>query len=246
MDQTWIKHRSSCVLTFGTGENKEEKYLLLVSSTLFKKPTIVCSDLHTYGLRTFQLLTENFVDLSKFIVISVGDMAGDGKKGTDADPTELYTFLQNTSKQFLYVQGNHDLESPMTQTSNIADGETIDTDLGKIGGINGIISKRDKTEKTYISYLHKLFAQKIDILLTHETPKIPSCIGNQALFSTIQSRNKHPLIHIFGHCYHNEPFHFISGTQYINVDSRVIIIIPENYIEEFDDIFLYDMYLPAL
>lgn len=59
--------------TFGHGKDKEIKEIIIVKSDLFSHPTILTSDLHTYGLRVIESL-DMFVNLQKFIVISVGDM----------------------------------------------------------------------------------------------------------------------------------------------------------------------------
>jgi len=224
--------------------NKEIKEILIVRSNLFGNPTILTSDLHTHGLNVFTTLI-SYINLDKFIVLSVGDQAGDGRKGTDSDPTELYNFIGENSESFYYIQGNHDLISPTTINNNIADGTIINTKIGKIGGINGIISEKKRLyclpEKDFLGYIKKL--ENIDILLTHETPALPildskykvPCIGQQSLYSALKS----PLIHVYGHCHHTEFYHYISGIHFINADARVIIIIPNNY--EGPELFLTEL-----
>lgn len=164
-------------------------------------------------------------------------LAGDGNRGTDADPTELYTFISEHSKFFYYVQGNHDLHSPTTANHNISDGTFITTEIGKIGGINGIISDKRRLyrlpEKEFLTHVRTLLNQNINILLTHETPALPvldskyktPCIGQKSLYIALKA----PLIHVYGHCHHSEFYHYISGIHTINADARVIIVIPNNY-----------------
>lgn len=221
---------------FGRAKSKELKEIIIVKSNLFLHPTILTGDLHTYGLQTFQTL-QSYVDLTKFIVLSVGDQAGDGNRGTDADPTELYRFISENSKSFYYVQGNHDLQSLTSSHHNIVDGTMVDTEIGKIGGVNGIISDKERLyrlpEKEFLKHIKSSLNQNVNILLTHETPALPVldpkyktyCIGQKSLYTALKS----PLIHIYGHCHHSEFYHHISDIHFINADSRVIIVIPNNY-----------------
>ena len=230
---------------------RETKEIIIVRCNLFSHPTVLTGDLHTHGLHVFQML-QSYIDLKQFIVLSVGDMAGDGNKGTDADPSELYTFIKENSKSFYYVQGNHDLQSPGTVGNNIADGTWVTTEIGKIGGVNGIISDKRRlyrlSEKEFIAHIKSLLNQNIKILLTHETPALPvidpmyktPCIGQKSLFLTLRGN----LVHVYGHCHHSEFYHYISGVHFINVDSRVIIAIPEGHDEsdlllsEFVDLYM--------
>lgn len=221
---------------FGQAKSKEVKEIIVVRSNLFSHPTILTGDLHTYGLQVFQTL-HSYIDLNKFIVLSVGDMAGNGNKGADVDPTELYTFINEHSKKFYYVQGNHDLQSPTTSDHNIVDGTVVNTEIGKIGGVNGIISDKKRLyrlpEKEFLQHIQSSLNQNINILLTHETPALPvfdpkyktPCIGQKSLYSSLKS----PLIYVYGHCHHTVFYHYISGIHFINADARVIIVIPDNY-----------------
>lgn len=224
---------------FRNHKRKETKEIIIAKSTLFTEPVMLTSDLHTYGLNVFQILQEH-IHLDKFIVLSVGDMAGNGELGADADPTILYTFLKENCKMHYYVQGNHDFESLSTIENNISDGSIVESSLGIIGGINGIISKKEKLyrvmEKDYFSYLSNMKNKNIKYLLTHEAPELPvvdpstgnNCIGNKKFYQELL-KYKSDLIHIYGHCNHSEFYHKISNIHFINADSRVIIIIPENY-----------------
>jgi len=39
--------------------------------------------------------------------------------------------------------------------------------------------------------------------------------------------NKHrPHIHMYGHCHHKEFYHYINGTNYFNLDGRILVFIP--------------------
>jgi len=89
---------------------KDIKHVYHIKNTLFNEPTIVASDLHQHTLEVVKKLC-SYVDLSKFIVLTVGDMAGTSIAGSDGDPTEAYQMLAEHAKAFYFVQGNHDLPS---------------------------------------------------------------------------------------------------------------------------------------
>ncbi len=209
--------------------------IIWVNSSLFNEKVILMSDLHSEALRTVQQL-QNLVKLKDYIVLSVGDMAGTSIAGVDADPTQVYEFLAKEARAFYFVQGNHDIpdpngrESQLTNADNskcwISNGQIVNTPIGKIGGINGIISNKKHPyklpENVFYGIVKSTLKQLPDIFLSHETPQIPGNIGQYAFFKIIEHYT--PLIHIFGHCHHGK-FHTLhDGTNFINADARVLII----------------------
>lgn len=215
---------------YGTARNSIKIYTC--ESELFNSKVILMSDLHN----DTQLILDNLIylhDISEYYVICIGDMAGDGTFGGDGDPTEYYEFILKHAKGLYYVQGNHDLPNKKILTNKdkskcmIQNGKISYTPLGKIGGVNGIISNRSHPyklpENEYLQFLNKYHGKNIDILLTHDTPKV-SYIGQELILNS--SLFIAPKVHIFGHCHYNDETMIknINGTTFINVDARVIII----------------------
>jgi Icc-related predicted phosphoesterase len=243
------------------GGKFDHKTVYIVNTTLFDSPVIAMSDIHSQTTELFGML-DNLVDLSKFVVLAAGDMAGKCTLGTDGVPTNDYIFMNERAKEFYFVQGNHDLpdENNIQNTlkngsgihCNIKNGTTINTSIGKIGGVNGIISDKEHPYKmsydSYFKYLKKALQFKPRILITHDTPSIPvyyekrlddkgnklRYIGNVDIYKTIDSLK--PKIHFYGHCYHPTFHNLIGGVNYINLDSRVIIFIPQG-IENIETLF---------
>lgn len=151
------------------------------------------------------------------------------------------------------------MQSPTTEHNNIGafvessyHQMIINTEIGKFGGINGIISDKKKLHRTpesqFLKHVQTLLNQNINILLTHDTPALPiidekyktPCIGQNSLYSIL----KGPLIHIYGHCHHSVFYHYISGIHFINPDARVIIVTPRNCNDvDLFITFLTDLYL---
>jgi len=224
----------------------DRKIVVVVETDLFDEPVIAMSDIHSHTPELVKILDE-FIYLDKFVVLAAGDMAGEHIFGTDGDPTPEYIYLSDKAKEFYFVQGNHDLpdwdnhqekkiKNKQDKLSMIPDGRSVNSLIGKIGGVNGIISNRDHPYKMpkrkYMKYLETVLKNRPTILMTHETPSIYAFYpdgerykGNEEIFRMI---NKYkPKIHFYGHCHHPKFHHFINGVNYINLDGRVIIFVPE-------------------
>lgn len=250
------------------GGKFDHKTIHIAKTALFDIPVIAMSDIHSQTTELFEMLDE-LVDLSKFVVLAAGDMAGKCTLGTDGIPTEDYIFMNQKAKEFYFVQGNHDLpdekglQSKLKNSNgilcNIKDGTTINTSIGKIGGVNGIISDKEHPYKmssdAYFKYLKKTLDFKPRILLTHDTPSIPMYyekrsdengnklryIGNENIYNVVNTFK--PKIHFYGHCFHPSVHNLINGVNYINLDSRVVIFIPDTLDEnQVIDLFKSELY----
>lgn len=202
------------------------------------------SDMHSHTQEIIKYLKENIV-LAKYYVITLGDMWGNYISGSDGDPTSYYQEILTNSAGLYIIQGNHDLPplninilDNMKNKDNtycyLKNGVVQDTCMGKIGGVHGTISDKKHPykmpEKDYIKHLKKL--EKIDILLTHDTPSIidnqtqKSLIGQYSICEAVLGNKKKPGIspkfHIYGHCHH-PIVNFHNGTVFLNADSRVLI-----------------------
>jgi predicted phosphodiesterase len=174
-------------------EEHDVKELIIIQSDHFgQHPVIAMSDIHAQTQNVIDKLDQKFL-LSRFVVLTAGDMAGTLTMGTDGDPTAFYQQLSDKCQEFYFVQGNHDMpdkmnvEKKLTTVNGtpcmIPNGQTINTSIGKIGGVNGIISDKHHpyklSESDYLKHLTRALEKRPSILLTHDTPALPSLIGNQ-------------------------------------------------------------------
>lgn len=170
---------------------RDIKHISHIRTNLFKEPTIVMSDLHSTTPELFKKLFESEkIDMTKYHVITVGDMAGTRVMGSDGNPTPQYAYLLNICKvkSLTIVQGNHDLPpkdcelstpSIKQQVSNciIRNGMIHKTVNGTVGGVNGTISRKPHPYKmppeNYYRFLKRYIGinKRPDILLTHDTPR---------------------------------------------------------------------------
>lgn len=218
----------------------DKKEVIRVKSNLFSRehPVILMSDMHFHTGRVFRLLDEH-LDLSKYVVLTVGDMSGDKNIfGVDGDPTQDYIFMAERAMEFYFVQGNHDLPSPDNSQERIKNnkdkfamiqnGEKVVSVIGSIGGVNGTISEKDHPyklyEETYIKFLDKCLNKKPEILLTHDTPKIHGGHGSESIYKSIC--NSQTKIHVYGHCHHNDFYFLNNRIHFICAEARIIIFEP--------------------
>jgi Icc-related predicted phosphoesterase len=234
----------------------DTKSIILVTTDIVNGPTIVTSDLHSHTQSVFNKLDE-YVQLDRFTVICAGDMAGAQIFGSDGDPTNYYEYMLSKCGELYFVQGNHDLPSNDglhrekqlhnkyatfgTDNQCSLDGHVFKSSIGKIGGIDGIISDKNHDykmgEDDYLHKLGKVLGKKPHILVTHDTPMLPiktdkaeNYVGNEKIYKLV-SKSSHK-IHIYGHCHHPKYYNFIEGINYICADARVIIMIPrDNYMD---------------
>jgi predicted phosphodiesterase len=185
-----------------------------------KQRIILTSDLHTKGLEVFKLLNDQGY-LKDTVVLCAGDMCGDGTKGTNMDAMPLYKFILSTNVSYLYfVQGNHDLFSNEQETLKNKDGsycclhnKSVESPVGLIGGINGIIGKDDAihhkyAENKYIKMLDKLNDQKLDIIMTHDVPR----------------KSNPAKLHVYGHHHQKYVWFYVNKQLTCNVDARIIFM----------------------
>jgi len=130
-------------------EAHDTKELIIIQSDYFsslgKQPVIAMSDIHAQTQEVINKLDQKFL-LSKFVILTAGDMAGTLTMGTDGDPTDFYKQLLEKCKEFYFVQGNHDMPDKTNSHKNlknrndklcmIENGQTINTLIGKIPGSN--------------------------------------------------------------------------------------------------------------
>ena len=222
------------------------KTVSVCENTLFRQPTMLISDLHSHTENVINLLDQYF-NLNEFTILTCGDMAGESIFGSDGIPYPYYQQLHEKCKEFYFVQGNHDLpfgqETCLQNNTGTSDATTTycylsgrhstqdSPNIGKICGANGIISDKQhpykSTKETYLDNLEKLLTNnhgRNKILMTHDCPYIEKeNKGNKDIYELVIKYK--PLIHIFGHCHFKSYFHQVNGVNFINADSRIIVMI---------------------
>lgn len=248
----------------GVSRHKHDiKSLMLCQSDLFKVPIIIMSDIHQHTPDVVRRLVDTF-DLSKFVVLTAGDMAGKGIFGSDGDPTESYEMLNKFAREFYFVQGNHDLPHPEKEHRELINHDNskcafkngehkISFLVGKIGGVNGIISNKKHPYKSskaeYCNNLKRCLKRRLNVLMIHDTPKLPlthtftekegpeepkvhssvsegNYIGNEDIFKLIDQYK--PRICIYGHCHHPTVYNQVGKVNYLNVDSRILVVLRDS------------------
>lgn len=207
-----------------------------------QKNIIITSDLHDKSKNIFTKLNQLNMLTPTTLLIMCGDMAGDGTKGSDGDPYPVYKKLSEIVGELYFVQGNHDIYNNKSfelcnKNGNpcCVDNICVDTIIGRIGGVNGIIGKNNLSrhkyrEEEYFSKISNILSQQPDILLTHEAPEIIENTmtkhikhnGNHKLFEMVNGKIKY---HIYGHCHHwrnKLPIIKFDKTTFICVDASVI------------------------
>lgn len=184
---------------------------------------VVCmSDMHSATSEVIDKLVKSKTIDKNTIVICTGDMAGNNKMGGDADALPDYVRLRDAAQALYLVQGNHDIYNADVMhlinddgTWCCVDQRAVDTPLGRIAGVNGIMTDTRPTMERHkypkIEYMKRLkhtLALKPDILLTH-TPltDIPYNVP----------------IHLFGHA-HMDPYIDLSHNGLrLNMDGRIFL-----------------------
>lgn len=220
-----------------TNKKSHAKTVYLVNredNNIFGNPVILMSDIHSHTQQVIDYLKEQY-DLSKYTVITVGDMSG-----TDDLSTQYYQQLADLAHNFYFVQGNHDMPDKNKVCNTLKNRDSTNcmvdldvnidvqkTDIGKIGGVNGIICTKSKNHPYKLEsslFLKKLLKlkDKVDVLLLHDTPKhSENVIGNKDLWNSVKVVK--PNICVYGHCHHKEVYYFVNNIHLFNVDSRIVI-----------------------
>lgn len=186
---------------------------------------IAMSDIHSVTNMTVdELIKKNIINKTT-VVITTGDMAGIGITGKDGDhnPYDDYVKILKAAYLFYFVQGNHDIYDARVfdlinsnGTPCCVHNKIVDTVIGKIAGVNGIIvpdharcpDRHKYNKKEYNTWVNHLKDKALDIFLTHMPPSETTLMAP---------------IHMFGHCHAKKYYYHQGKSLCLNMDSRVII-----------------------
>lgn len=161
------------------------------------------------------------------------DYADLRKLGGTGDVTEALNALSRTASETFAVLGNHDQIDlkKLRPEITILDGDVVTSNSFAIGGVSGIIGNPErnnrKSESEFLSTVDKCSTSRTDLLLLHQGPRgrTDADLGLDSINNRLRRRSD--LLVIFGHCHWHEPFHIEGQNLFCNVDSRVVVFIPE-------------------
>jgi Icc protein len=179
------------------------------------------------------------LDPKKFGVVLCGDLfAILEKRGGLGDVRNVWNKFNDVFKWVVGVAGNHDAFGSKEEFEefknkvgiNYLHNETKQLNNLVVAGISGIIGSPDKVnrieESTYIEMVKKLLKENPDMLLLHQPPDNPidNLVGNGKVRDALEVST--PTLVFCGHKHWKQPLTKLSnGTQVLNVDSRVVILI---------------------
>jgi Icc protein len=159
------------------------------------------------------------------------------KRGGTGDVSSVWQAFADEFKWVAGVAGNHDqFEDGGLRPRRLAKGaKYLDEHIAqidglRIAGLSGIIGSPDRphrrTEDEYLFALECLIEQKPDVIVTHDGPEGLEA-GQRGSSRARELFEETPVsLLVRGHAHWDNPFCTLSGgTQVLNVDARVVILI---------------------
>jgi len=135
------------------------------------------------------------------------------------------------------VAGNHDTFGSAREQErfrrqpgiHLLDGDTVELDGLRVGGVGGIIGRPDKLgrreEGEFLELLGGVLHQEPELLVLHQGPDVPGTRvkGSAPIREALEGREA-PLV-VCGHAHWEAPLATLrGGTQVLNVDSRAVLL----------------------
>lgn len=182
---------------------------------------------------------------AKVEVMLCGDLfAMLNKRGGLGDVKNVWRKFNEKFGNVVGVAGNHDDFGTYEEFERFKREEGINfiqKEIKKmqhieVGGISGIIGQIDKPnrieESVYLATLKKLLLKQPNVILLHQSPNFPdkSFAGDAKIRELIENSPKNLIF--CGHCHWREPLiELKNGSQVMNVDNRVVILINSKFEE---------------
>lgn len=154
------------------------------------------------------------------------------KRGGYGDVVDVWRAFAARYAWVAGVAGNHDDVSGVSaigDSVHLLDGNVVELDTVRIGGVGGIIgnpSKRGRRDETeFLGLIDRAIDRELDILVLHEGPPgEDGQRGNPVIRDTIEA-GAVPLT-ICGHDHWKSPLaEHGEGGQILNVDARVVVLV---------------------
>jgi len=233
-------------LKVGTGQTSDGK-----SNIEF---LVICSDLQGAVEKDgeYQLLGEELPEFLKFLieielseiehpkigVLLCGDLFTNlEKRGASGDVRAVWRSFKKQFDWVIGVAGNHDRFGTPKEKEEFKAEENIyllhqeikEIDHLKIGGISGIIGRKDKTnrvdEKQYLGSLKNLLKKDLDFILLHQTPDYPSLglMGNEKIRAVIEKGQTTTIC--CGHCHWDKFEELMHLNQFTQFDDMTLLLL---------------------
>lgn len=180
--------------------------------------------------------------LHRIGAILAGDLYSDSsatERGATGDVSTVWQACSNTFRWVAGVQGNHDffghknrdiIKLKKSRNIFLLDGRSELVDEMVIGGVGGIIGKKEKnarkTPDEFYEAVREVLHDDADIVVLHEGPDVP---GNRSQRGSAYIRgaleHTKPRLIVCGHCHWSNPLAEIERVgQVLNVDARVVLL----------------------
>ena len=154
------------------------------------------------------------------------------KRGGHGDVTDVWAAFASRFAWVAGVAGNHDDVSRVPaigDTVHLLDGEVVELDGLRIGGVGGIIGNPRKpgrrSEEDFLALLDRAIDDAADLIVTHEGAHgdAEHQRGNSAIRGTLDAGRV--ALAICGHDHWTEPVGALAAGQVLNVDTRCVVLI---------------------
>ncbi|WP_228556640.1 metallophosphoesterase [Myxococcus sp. AB025B] len=173
-------------------------------------------------------------------VVLAGDLfsePGANVRGASGDVRSVWLAFASHFRWVVGVAGNHDTFGGAREQTrfqqrpgvNLLDGEVVELDGLKVGGVGGIIGHAGKPgrreESQFLGHLVDVLRTGPDVLVLHQGPDIEGTrLRGSPVIREAVERAPGSLV-ICGHAHWDEPLATLpSGTQVLNVDSRAVLL----------------------
>jgi 3',5'-cyclic-AMP phosphodiesterase len=161
------------------------------------------------------------------------------KRGGKGDVRRIWQLLAEKFRWVAGIAGNHDRfgsegtdDEPSFSEPNIhyVDGDTVEVDGLRLGGVAGVIGNPSKPfrrdETRFLAVLKTVTAQMPDLLTLHEGPCgiTPDRPGNAAIRSLLEGAPQTLVVCGHNHWQEHEIEQLANGTQVLNADAKVYVI----------------------
>ncbi|NTX37757.1 metallophosphoesterase [Myxococcus sp. CA051A] len=173
-------------------------------------------------------------------VVLAGDLYSEANanvRGASGDVRAVWQAFAEHFRWVVGVAGNHDtfggareqVRFQQRPGIHLLDGEVVDLEGLRVGGVGGIIGNPDKAgrrgETDFLRQLDATLRETPDVLVLHQGPDVEGTRlrGSPVIRESVQRRAN--LLVVCGHAHWETPLATLpGGTQVLNVDSRAVLL----------------------
>lgn len=174
-------------------------------------------------------------------ILLAGDLFSDPSanvRGASGDVRSVWGAFASQFRWVAGVAGNHDTFGTPRERErflqepglHLLDGEMRELDGLRLGGVSGIIGRKDKPgrreEADQLERIQGVLRQDPEVLVLHEGPEFPQedLRGSTAIREVVEAREG--MLVVCGHSHWEQPLvQFVGGAQVLNVDARAVLLV---------------------